>query len=198
MQPRTIDQVVRINRILSDNPQNPIEQHFQELDGQLRLHFADVGLAEIHGMACAILCQGVNKFVPTSWHLLLGESAVNGPSTRVVKGIFDIARQCLSSDDFKFAPLLPGDDTAVSVRVEAVADWCNGFIQAWLAGTAPKLGEFAAEAITDIQSISELEPDERDDEPQRFSLFEVEHYLVAAVQLLYDETNPETPPSVTH
>ncbi len=173
---------------MSTGNQNFIEQHYHELDHQLRHHGIGVGIAEIHGMACGLLCLGRSKFSVNDWRTLIGNSADAKDIQRVLEGIFELGLRSLSSENFDFSPMLPDDETPAYDRIEAVADWCSGFVQAFRE-PVQKLDSDSTEALDDIRNISEMAPDDEDEETRLRSLFEIEQYLRVAVQLIFDNAH---------
>ena len=172
---------------------NPIQQHFGELDDQLKAHF-QLGISELHGMSSALVCCGRQKFDSTDWVALVGIGIATQQGATVLEGIFELANKGLRADEGGLTLLLPGDDESVPVRTEALADWCNGFIQVWATLTPKSKSTTVTEAIEDIQAISEVETPGDNSESQRFALFELEEFVKVAVQLIYDDidSNPST------
>ncbi|KAA3624919.1 MAG: hypothetical protein DWQ08_09870 [Proteobacteria bacterium] len=167
-----------------------IAAHFDELDHELRRHGAGVGLAEIHGMTCALLCRGRKSARTEDWTLLIGESAANANIQRVLRSIFSASFGTLDSDAFEFEPLLPADDVPISLRIESVSDWCSGFMQAYLAVDGESGSGTVAEAVDDISAIAEIVPDDSDIETQRRNLADVVEHLRVATQLIFDNRAP--------
>jgi len=173
---------------------NPIQQHFGELDDQLKAHF-QLGISELHGMSSALVCCGRQKFNSTDWVALVGIGIATQQGATVLEGIFELANKGLHADEGGLTLLLPGDDESVAVRTEALADWCNGFIQVWATVPPKATSTTVNEAVEDIRAISEVETPADNSESHRFALFQLEEFVKVAVQLIYDdiETNTSTP-----
>lgn len=173
-----------------------IAAHFEELDQQLRHHVAGVGLPEIHGMACGLLCAGRRDSRPSDWHALLGDTATEQAVHKVLDTVFGLGLKTLESPDLDFQPLLPADDVPISRRVESVADWCSGFMQSFLAIESSPAPGAVAEAVNDIVALAGIVPEDGEDaEARKRSLMEIEEYLRIATQLIYDETNSRDAPA---
>ncbi len=168
---------------MSDDEQT-FQQHFAELDEVLRQHLSGTGLAEVHGMATAMACAG--SAGDGLWPGLLGDIAEREDIARVLASVSALATGALRTDAFGFRPLLPDDDAPVQVQVEAVSDWCSGFVQAFpLTGARPD-GSEAGEALEDIRALAGMEVDDDDERSQRRNLVEIHEYLRVATQLLHD------------
>lgn len=162
--------------------------HFDELDAHLRHHGAGPGLAEIHGMACGLLCGGRGRFDASDWLDLVGEGAGRDDIQRVLDSVFSLAQKTLGSTGFEFRPLLPGEASPVSSRLDAVADWCSGFDQAYTRTAASPGGGQAGEALEDIRAMAGIVGDDDDEATQRSNLAQVEEHLRIAAQLLFEES----------
>ncbi len=164
-----------------------VEQNFIELDHRLRHHGAGIGLAEIDGMACGMLAGGRGAVTGDDWRALLGEASDDAGIQSVVAVIAALANRSLGSGGFEFSPLLPDEETDPALRIEAVADWCSGFLQGLRRVSDATPAGAAGEAIDDILSLCELTPDDRPAERQQRDLAEVIEYLRVAVQLVHEE-----------
>lgn len=96
----------------------------------------------------------------------------------------------MGSEDYEFHLFLPDDETEVSLRVQALADWCAGFMAAY-ALAAPEgmsLAQETAEVLKDIAAISDAVLDQDPDEEEaENNYFEIAEYLRFAVINLYLE-----------
>ena len=97
----------------------------------------------------------------------------------------EFAADDLASPEISFEPLLPGDEFAMSDRVEGLAEWCDGFLNAF-EESGGELDDEAADALEDIERIAEVDGDDEDDE---FDLFNVVEHLKVAVLLIHDTTH---------
>ncbi len=166
-----------------------VEQNFAELDHQLRHQGPGVGLAEIDGMACGMLAAGRSRPAADDWQTLLGSATAHAAIDGVLGAVFGLASRSLGGAGFDFAPLVPDEDADCGERIEAVADWCSGFVQGLRRVTDATPEGAAGEAIGDILRLAELTPDDRPAEQQQRDLEEVIEYLRVAVQLVHDTFN---------
>ncbi|MBT4963701.1 MAG: UPF0149 family protein [Francisellaceae bacterium] len=164
----------------------------KELDELLSLAKASISAAETHGMQVGIICANTNRSREDWLSILLEELDCLNSSTGLREILGRLYKQDISSFDgieFSFQPLLPDDDTDLAIRVQALADWCRGFLCGLgLAGiTEEKLATpEAKEAVTDISQIAYV-VSEDDDEENETALFEILEYIRAAVQSLQIE-----------
>ena len=99
--------------------------------------------------------------------------------------------EALRSQDFGFTPLVPGEDAALEVRVEALAAWSGGFLYGIGAGGAdPRIAEIdeVGEVLQDFSEIARarLDPLETT-EAGEAAFAELYEYLRAGTQLAFDE-----------
>jgi uncharacterized protein len=150
--------------------------------------------AEYHGVLCGMLCAQDNP--PDDLGLDRDSPAdeTQVPSARrQLQQLRTISLDHLSEPDGGFTPLLPDDDEALNLRVEALAQWCDGFLYGLANRPALDLKQGSAELreiISDLIQISragvedEEDPDENADENAFMELVE---YVRAGVQLVFLE-----------
>lgn len=166
----------------------------EELQSQLNEIGAVAGASELHGHYCGRLIAG---------HQLHGDFGLKvtseciGLSKRELKPIedffLDLTEQAvavLENDLFSFQLMLPGDDIALPARLEALSEWCQGF----LAGIASSAGlqESAVMreetgTVNDIIEISQISLDVEESEESEALFAEVSEYVRLAVFNLFDQ-----------
>ena len=90
---------------------------------------AEFSAAEAHGMATGMLC--VNEQTESaSWlaELLHNSSSVIDENKNLLVRLFEETRRLLASDEFEFDLFLPEDDASLIEQVEALKNWCRGFL----------------------------------------------------------------------
>lgn len=154
---------------------------------------AELGAAECHGLLCGLLC-GVDERAPQRW---LEE--VLGPEGRVRKARDECRSELLRmltetvrtlcSGQCNFVPLLPGDDTGLGVRSEALADWCSGFLYG--IGSAgdvqARLSKDAQEVLSDFSEVTRLTSDAEESEASEADYSEIVEYMRVGVMLIFEE-----------
>ena len=166
----------------------------EELQDQLNEIGSMASASELHGHYCGRLIAG---------HQLRGDFGLKitseciGLSTRELtpfKEFFaDLTDQTvavLENDLFSFQLLLPSDEIALPSRLEALSDWCQGF----LAGIASTAGlqdsavmREEADTVNDIIEISKISLDVDESEESETLFSEVSEYVRLAVFNLFDQ-----------
>lgn len=149
-----------------------------------------VSAAEAHGCLIGALCAR-RVYLPAEWmeELLPEEGAA--AATPPLQALFDHSRAALEATDLEFEPLLPADDTPLSVRVEALGAWAQGFLYGFgSAGPLPKgsLPGDIAEILSDFAEVSRAGAvGSESAEVEESALAELVEFLRVGAQLIYDE-----------
>ncbi len=161
---------------------------YQDLDAKLRKSPGNGSAAEAHGLLSALACLGVGPASVRGKARLLhldGEEHLE-----ILDSLYAMVCRDLRDDGFGFRLLLPGEQSPVHDRVEAVSDWCQGFVlgiyhaDGRLPGAAsPEVRE----AVDDIREIGHLETGPEDPEGSERALTEIVEFLRVAVQLVHDD-----------
>lgn len=164
-----------------------LDTDYATLSGALETAGVTTSAAEAHGIITAALCAPH----PPDWQsLLFGMHPVGvSPSLRSqLLALYDRTASQLTGMEFEFAPLLPAE--SLVGQVEALADWCRGFVLALgIAGIDERAlpGE-AGEFVRDAKEIAEAEMDDDEAiEAQERDYEEIVEYLRVGVQLVYEE-----------
>lgn len=178
--------------------QNPIQ--YAELEDALaRIGCADEA-AEYHGTLCGALCVKPPEEIDVLGLLEAGAApaVVDAQTQAALKRLRGQALVALQDDGMGFAPLLPDDDSALIPRVQALADWCEGF----LFGLASRPGldlnavsEDAREIIRDFTQFTRASVgDSEGEEMEETAYTEVVEYIRVGAQLIYMELRPAPMP----
>ena len=149
---------------------------------------AELSAAEAHGMATGMLCVD-EQAESASWlvELLDDSSSVPEENKNVLVRLFEETRRLLASDEFEFDLFLPEDDASLIEQVEALKNWCRGFLFGVSSGTsAANFPKDAREILKDIVEFTKLDANAEGDEDER-AYMEITEYLRSAVLLLRDE-----------
>lgn len=164
----------------------------KELDELLSFAKASISAAETHGMQVGIICANTSTSKEDWLSIVLDELDCLNSTNDLRDALGKLYKQTIHSLeglDFSFQPLLPSDSADLIIRVQALADWCRGFLCGLgLAGiTEDKLASpQAKEAVTDISQIAYVISEEDDDDNES-ALFEILEYIRVAVQNLQIE-----------
>jgi yecA family protein len=149
---------------------------------------AELSAAEAHGMATGMLC--VNEQIESAtWlaELLHNASPMLDEDKNLLVRLFEETRRLLASDEFEFDLLLPEDDASLIEQVEALKDWCRGFLFGVGSGaSASTWSNDVREIMKDITEFTKLDTNVEGEEDER-ALVEITEYLRSAVLLLRDE-----------
>jgi uncharacterized protein YgfB (UPF0149 family) len=166
---------------------------FDELDRAFGQGEAPVDPAEAHGSLCGALCA-VPGYRLQDWVDEILPDGERGGSLRarhLLQTVFEETAQALVGGEMDFMPLLPDDESALQVRVEALAEWCGGFLYGLGAGGLPSLASVpgeVGEVLRDFTEISKAEVGSGDsEEANEAAYIELLEFVRAGVQLVYEE-----------
>lgn len=153
-----------------------------------------VHASEAHGCLVGALCAR-RIYLPAEWlEEILADPAGQGVITDVTGPLADLyatSGNDLAGDEFDFRPLLPADEAPIQDRVDALAEWCQGFLYGFGAsGTALErsLSGEVQEFLTDVAEMTRADasgPGVGEAEEEAYA--ELVEYLRMGVQLIYDE-----------
>ncbi len=154
----------------------------------------ELGAAGVHGVICGAICNQMKTGTAPDLKRLIALDADVQPELleqlqKVLELLLRGAVEDLSKDSGDFKLLLPDDDSDLSLRLRALADWCSGFLLGLLDGDSIAVDEFSAdvaEIVRDMLSVAEVEVS-RDGGDSEWDLTEVEEYVRVGVQLIFEE-----------
>lgn len=170
---------------------------------------AMMGAAEAHGALCGMLCaRGSTDLSEWSGHVL-GEQETGNVLLKDVVSVLSAVHQNtleqLNDALAEFHLLLPDDDDELALRVEALANWCQGFVYGLAAGGLREDSDIPAdsqEIIRDMIEISRAGLDELDDgddeddtesgtdEDNERAYMEIMEYVRTGILLIHEEMQP--------
>jgi len=151
---------------------------------------AELSAAQAHGMATGMLCAN-EQAQSGKWltELFLHAAPVADEDRITLVHLFEDTQDLLASDDFEFDLLLPGDEAMLSEQVEALTDWCRGFLLGvGITHAASDLSREATEILKDIAEFTKLDT-EAEGEEDEGDFMEITEYMRSAVLLLRSELN---------
>jgi uncharacterized protein YgfB (UPF0149 family) len=168
---------------------------FDVLDALLVRVEAEAYAAECHGFVCGQICvTGVAD--EDLWKDFLD---VQGEDEDLIISCFEEVTQLIShtlaqmhSAEFGLQLLLPDDAVSIAIRVEALSNWCHGFLNGY--GVSENQNpaaesEACSEVLEDFTQICRLGLDEDDSEDEQ-SLLELTEYVRMGVILIFEELQP--------
>lgn len=167
---------------------------YDQLQTELSMSGLELSAAEVHGVMCGTICNQMKTGVtPDLQRLLTAGADVSGESLASLRDLLeDLLKeivQKLYGNLGEFYLMLPGDHEIISLRLQALADWCRGFTVGLLSNEAfaiDQLSADSAEVARDIIAVSEVEvkPEGEDNE---WDFAEVEEFIRVGVQLIFAE-----------
>lgn len=144
---------------------------------------------EYHGALCGMLCHGA----PQPDALVFDEIR---PDAEAQSALASFAKSVLGElEKPEFEPLLPDDDLPLMQRVQALANWCGGFLYGL--GTQQgldirSLSDEVQELVNDFTQISRAGLEESDDaaEEDERAYMELVEYVRVGAQLIFLELHP--------
>ncbi|MBE9515923.1 MAG: UPF0149 family protein [Proteobacteria bacterium] len=175
---------------------------FEALNQALMEAALTTAASEAQGLICGVLCAASSEEAGASWVPVLLSEQADGTEgsdaikqvTRMLVAIHQQLLGCLKEKDFALRLMLPDEEQPVARRLEALADWCSGFLMGLVAGGAgdiSKLPAESAEIARDIMKIAEVVSEEESGEEEEESLMQLEEYVRLGALAIYDELHPQ-------
>jgi uncharacterized protein YgfB (UPF0149 family) len=158
-----------------------------------------IGPAELHGSLCGYLCGG-GVPQPGRWleQLCIDADGLADGAGPDLESLRRSTIALLDDPELRFSPLLPDADAAMAVRVQALAQWCGGFLGGFgLSGAGerePGSAE-AGDALRDIGRIAQFGYEAGDEDEDEGAFAEILEYVRMAVILLRQEGAPAPAPA---
>jgi yecA family protein len=178
---------------------NLILPGFSDIEKALEKINAESSAAETHGLLSSLFCCGA-KLRQEAWvdsmlfvrsepgDIILTEAKKN------LAQLYDVTSNCFEDADYEFQLLLPDDEVEFSLRVTALAEWCQGFVTGLnLQGVSVEssnAGGDIKEALEDLLKMSCLRYEEEDlsDEESESAYSELVEYARVAVMTIYNSS----------
>jgi yecA family protein len=169
---------------------------FKAIEDALETLGAQGGAAQTHGLLSALLSGGA-PLRKEAWLASMLSSANKDnadakAASKVLLSVHEVSTHVFTEDPDEFALLLPDDETDLPERIQALADWSQGFVSG-LNFIGVKLennteGDIG-EALNDLVKISclQFEAEELSDEDAENAYMELSEYAKIAVLLLHAE-----------
>ena len=178
---------------------------FEQMEKHLESSGGVPGPAESHGALCGMLCS-LGSLDGSVWAQRLFPELEQGQALQeLLQRLYVETLAGLKGDELLFIPLLPDESRPVALRIDALGQWCYGFLFGLSHGGAQRLERLSPdgrEFLHDVTEMShaasyELEESEQDER----SYMELVEYLRAGVLLLEAELadgRPGAPEGTLH
>lgn len=165
---------------------------FDEIEKKLGPLAGQPGVSESHGALCGLLCSRDESLEGGGWLAQIFPGVDLDVETEAVfKQLFAKTKSDLNDSCFAFSPLLPDDGRSIEKRIEALGEWCQGFMLGLSLGglqQTEQLSSEAQEVLRDLAEMSQAGSYQLDggEEDER-SYMELVEYLRTGVLLLHSE-----------
>jgi len=167
---------------------------FNELTKLLEVEGFEETAAELHGIICGRLAGGERLHGDKLRNALLAslhsEEELIDNALPSLSRLYQQSLAGLTDPGFAFKPLLPGEETPLAERVEAMAQWTQGFLDgladSGLSGET-LFSDDAANALGDIAAIAQAGFDGDGENEDEVDFAELEEYLRVAAILIFSE-----------
>lgn len=153
--------------------------------------------ARVQGVLAGTLCAAAPALPAALAALLALERPLGSEDRHELQAGADLVARSLRDPEFGFSPFLPDDGAPLPARAEALADWCDAFIEGFSAGMADgSAGELSAETeeiLGDLGAIAGgLDPEslDNDDEGDERDFWQIAEFVRIAVISIYAERAP--------
>lgn len=175
----------------------PLHPDFNALERHLR--GLALGPAELHGSLCGYLCGGGIP-QPGRWleQLCIDAEGLTDAAGPDLESLRRSTIALLDDPELRFSPLLPEADSAMAGRVQALAQWCGGFLGGFgLSGAGEREpgSPEGGDALRDIERIAQFGYEAGDEEEDEAAFAEILEYVRMAVILLRQEGAPAPAPA---
>jgi hypothetical protein len=164
---------------------------FDDLQRLLRQSRALTEAAEAHGTLVGALCAASDYSLDDWLAELYAEAQTDETTVHALRAVFELTRGDLVSDQMRFRALLPGDETPIAVRAEALGHWCQGFLYGLSMRPLPapeQLSQDAGEVVRDLTAMTQMTADAAaSEEANEEAYAELVEFVRVAAQLLFDE-----------
>lgn len=170
---------------------------FIELSELLSRIQAGTGASECHGFLCGQVCiSGVpeeelwQEYLDVQSH----DDDLKYESYAHINSLIREITNNLHSPELEFQLFLPDSDCPLGDRVNALADWCHGFLNGFGLGKRPRsevFSEDCREVLTDYTKICQVGLDEETDEEDEWALEDLMEYVRMGAIMIFEEAYPD-------
>jgi hypothetical protein len=156
---------------------------------------AEAYAAECHGFVCGQICVTGNAD-PALWTEFLD---VRGNDEDLIRICYEELSHLvvetleqMHDAEFGLQLLLPDDETSMALRIEALGNWCHGFLNGFGVSEDQNqsgMSEAGSEVLEDFTEICRLGVDEEDSNDEH-SLMELVEYARMGAILIFEELQP--------
>lgn len=154
--------------------------------------------AELHGVMSGLLAGGARLNRQALIKALESHTNADQPfNDETVAKLWQLQLESLENlngSDLSFSPLLPDDDTPLKQRVDAMSEWCQGFLVGFGMAARPQdtriQGEAVKDTLQDLVHITQVESSDEEDEESEVAYAELFEFVRMAAIHLFEEMTP--------
>jgi hypothetical protein len=169
-----------------------------ELDAALRRCGSSWNASQAHGLVCSrlALCgaDALDSWLPQVLEDPDPDVVLQQECAAQLRQLHDDTHRQLAERGSEFTLLLPDENESAAIRTEAMAQWCEGFLNGLVVRVQgdPLKKRLSSEPLNDIiRDMLEISraavDDDADDEATEAAFAEVYEYLRVVAQLVYEE-----------
>jgi len=166
---------------------------YQAVDNLLKQANAYLGAAELQGLLLGFSC--CQDSLPQEWlSMILAQSEPTHQTalSDMINLLLAHGQSQLNTFGFELNLLLPDDDIPLNQRVDALAEWCQGYLmglQITAKNYTPTLSEETKKALVDIKNIASLAPENDDSEQNEQAYQELSEFVKLTILTIFTEMN---------
>ena len=174
-------------------------EQWDSLSALLESYHSAYGLSEIQGLCLGVICTGRHKDIGY-WQIQLEKTLLDDPDILVnalpqegvdwLKKLLTHCFQALTHPHFELDLCLPDDTVPIETRLQAVSDWCKGFIFGLGLG-GPDVSIWSQpnikEALEDIAQIQKIDTQPAENQESEKDYIELVEYLKIATFVIFEE-----------
>lgn len=153
--------------------------------------------AELHGVLCAGHCVNSQNWFEMVLTVLDVERAQASPAlTAALEALHEIVAKTLRDESFGLKLMLPDDALPIRDRLQALSDWCHGFLHGFGELSEARRGELdeeGREALQDLAKIAELDAQVDASEENETYYSELVEYIRVVTLTLFSGLNKPSP-----
>lgn len=178
---------------------------FIDVEDALRRMDASAEASESHGVLCGMLCSAGRAELKGWIKQVMGENELDASDVLARESLEQLGQLYedtvgqLNDPEMGFQLLLPEDKENLRYNVQALSEWCEGFLLGFSIGAShaeESLPDEVKELLTDFVEITKVEADEESEDEQDLESFvEVIEYVRMGVLLIQESLHPLRGPS---
>ncbi len=171
------------------------EQDYDYLSDCIENSGLTMMVSECHGNACGVLCSQIAMNANDWFNSLVSGDEVTVDQIELLsdllKHLYQTTESLLYNIDFEFELFLPDDETKIRDRLDALGEWCSGFLLGLSVGGITELKSLPEEIsafLKDCLEIARVGNSElNNSEDDETSFTELVEYVRMGVITLFEE-----------